>query len=159
MQKELEKYYKECRKKHVKYIAYLLKGNRDAAEDVVQDSFLKAFQKLDQYDSDKGKFSTWFNRILFNTLSDYKRGGFDLRSLDNYFNLVDWLNSEASVSSKLDLAKVISNVEPITSRNVVEKFYLLGWGRDEIANAYDLSPKYVGQICYKFRREAKESLK
>lgn len=159
MTKELEKYYKECRKKHVKYIAYLLKGDKASAEDVVQDSFVKAFQKIDQYDPSKGKFSTWFNRILFNTLSDYRRESDDLKSLENYFNLIDWLNSETSVSSKIDLAKVVSMVEPDSHRKIVEKFYLFGWGRDEIAATYGLSPKYVGQICYKFRREAKESLR
>jgi RNA polymerase sigma-70 factor (ECF subfamily) len=40
-------------------------GNREDAEEVSQDVFLKAYQKLDQFKGDS-KFSTWLYRIAFN---------------------------------------------------------------------------------------------
>lgn len=46
-------------------IAQHLTHNREDAEDVVQEAFLKAFQHLDQFRED-AKFSTWLIRITLN---------------------------------------------------------------------------------------------
>ena len=46
-------------------IAYGLLGNKQDAEEVVQDAFLKAYKKLDGFRGDSS-FSTWFYRILTN---------------------------------------------------------------------------------------------
>lgn len=46
-------------------IAQHLTHNREDAQDIVQDSFLKAFQHLGQFRED-AKFSTWLIRIAFN---------------------------------------------------------------------------------------------
>ncbi len=46
-------------------LAVRLVGARDEAEELVQDSFLRAFRSLDTFRGD-AKFSTWFYRILYN---------------------------------------------------------------------------------------------
>ena len=46
-------------------IAYGLLGNKQDAEEVVQDAFLKAYKKLVDFRGDSS-FSTWFYRILTN---------------------------------------------------------------------------------------------
>ena len=47
-------------------IAYRICGNMQDAEDVVQESFVKAFRNLHSFRADS-KFSTWFYRIVYNT--------------------------------------------------------------------------------------------
>lgn len=47
-------------------IAYRICDNRQDAEDVVQDSFVKAYKNLRSYRAES-KFSTWFYRIVYNT--------------------------------------------------------------------------------------------
>lgn len=47
-------------------IAYRIVNNREDAEEIVQDSFLKAFRSLKKFRRDS-KFSTWFYRIVVNT--------------------------------------------------------------------------------------------
>ncbi|MFZ1977559.1 MAG: RNA polymerase sigma factor [Bacteroidota bacterium] len=47
-------------------IAYRIAGNREDAEEIVQDSFLKAFRSLDKFRKDS-KFSTWLYRIVVNS--------------------------------------------------------------------------------------------
>lgn len=47
-------------------IAYRVCGNRQDAEDIVQNAFVKAFHNLHTFRSDS-KFSTWFYRIVYNT--------------------------------------------------------------------------------------------
>src|SRR3954470_22773500 len=46
-------------------IANHITQNREDAEDVVQDAFLKAYQKLDQF-QEQSKFYTWLVRIAVN---------------------------------------------------------------------------------------------
>jgi RNA polymerase sigma-70 factor (ECF subfamily) len=50
-------------------LAYRMTGNQEDAEDVVQDSFLRAFRRLDQLDG-RGSFGTWLYRIAANCSVD-----------------------------------------------------------------------------------------
>ena len=50
-------------------LAYRMTGNQQDAEDVVQDSFLRAFRRLDQFDG-RASFGTWLYRIAANCSSD-----------------------------------------------------------------------------------------
>jgi RNA polymerase sigma-70 factor (ECF subfamily) len=46
-------------------LAVRLIGNREEAEELVQDSFVRAFRSLDEFRGD-ARFGTWFYRILYN---------------------------------------------------------------------------------------------
>ncbi len=52
-------------------VAYRILGDADAAEDVTQESFIKAFQRLKQYRG--GSFKAWLLRIITNTCYDALR--------------------------------------------------------------------------------------
>lgn len=51
--------------RHLLTVAMRITKNREDAEDVVQDSFLKVFKKIDSFRADS-KFATWLNRIAIN---------------------------------------------------------------------------------------------
>lgn len=54
--------------------AYRLCGRPDEAEDVVQDAFLKLWDRPDVYDPARGaKFTTWFYRVVTNLTLDRMR--------------------------------------------------------------------------------------
>lgn len=53
-------------------VAYSLCLNRHDAEDILQDAYLKAWKKFDEYDQDK-KFINWMTTIVRNTGIDLKR--------------------------------------------------------------------------------------
>lgn len=56
--------------------AFRMTGRAAEAEDMVQDAFLKIWQKPDLWKDDKGaKFTTWFYRILVNQNIDRMRKG------------------------------------------------------------------------------------
>ena len=46
-------------------LAYSMTSNEQDAEDVVQEAFLRAFRRLDQYDA-RARFSSWLFRITAN---------------------------------------------------------------------------------------------
>lgn len=54
------------------HIAFDFARDREAAKDLSQDAFLKAFMNLKKFDGRSG-FYTWFYRILVNVCLDYKR--------------------------------------------------------------------------------------
>jgi RNA polymerase sigma-70 factor (ECF subfamily) len=47
-------------------IAYRIMGNRDDAEDAIQDAWMKAYVHLKTFDG-RAKFSTWLTRIAINS--------------------------------------------------------------------------------------------
>ena len=53
-------------------LAYRLTGNQEDAEDVVQETFLRAFRQLGRFESRSG-FGTWIHRIAVNCAMDLLR--------------------------------------------------------------------------------------
>jgi RNA polymerase sigma-70 factor (ECF subfamily) len=47
-------------------LAFRICGNREEAEEIAQDAFLKAFRSLKKFQM-KSSFSTWLYRIVYNT--------------------------------------------------------------------------------------------
>jgi RNA polymerase sigma-70 factor (ECF subfamily) len=112
-------------------IACRICGNRQDAEDIVQDAFVKAFHNLHTFRSDS-KFSTWFYRIVYNTAItairsvpyqiqyvDYERTGdeaamySDLETLDQ----LEEAEQEALLNKALELI-------PPDERVILTLFYL-----------------------------------
>ncbi len=58
-----------------KVLGYLTKkvSDRDLAEDLASDVFLKVYEKLDTFDAKKASLSTWIYTITQNRLKDYYR--------------------------------------------------------------------------------------
>ena len=53
-------------------IAFRISGNKQDAEDIVQESYLKAYRNLSSFRSES-KFSTWLYRIVYNTAVTHAR--------------------------------------------------------------------------------------
>ena len=63
------------------HLGYRMTGNRQEAEDVVQETFLRVYRNLDRYD-ESHKFSTWIYRIATNLCIDRLRKRRSVYSLD-----------------------------------------------------------------------------
>ncbi|WP_130615108.1 RNA polymerase sigma factor SigW [Cohnella abietis] len=71
----------EMYKDKLYHLAYRMTGNRQEAEDVVQEAFLRVYKNLDRYDENQ-KFSTWIYRITTNLCIDRLRKRKAIYSLD-----------------------------------------------------------------------------
>lgn len=58
--------------RHVFRLAYRITGNEEDAEDVVQETFLKAYRSLERFEA-RAEFSTWLHRIAANCAVDLVR--------------------------------------------------------------------------------------
>jgi RNA polymerase sigma-70 factor (ECF subfamily) len=54
-------------------LAYRMTGSAEDAEDVVQDTFVRAYRQLARFES-RSNFATWLYRIAFNCAIDHLRG-------------------------------------------------------------------------------------
>ena len=55
-------------------VAYRIVGERGAAEDVVQEAFLRAYRFLSRFDQ-RARFSTWLHKVTVNAAIDHLRKG------------------------------------------------------------------------------------
>jgi RNA polymerase sigma-70 factor, ECF subfamily len=62
----------ERHSRNVYKVAYRVTGNPDDAEDVVQETFLKAYRQLDRFE-ERASFGTWLHRIAWNCSVDLLR--------------------------------------------------------------------------------------
>lgn len=69
---EKERLYKEYRDKVFGYIRSRV-NNREDAEDLCEDVFLKAYRAADEYDRERASIGTWIYSITRNTVIDYYR--------------------------------------------------------------------------------------
>lgn len=94
-------------------IAYRVCGNKQDAEDIVQNAFVKAFHNLHAFRSDS-KFSTWFYRIVYNTAVT------ETRSSAYNTEFVDYKITEVSDSySDFDTMEMVEEKERLEIINKV----------------------------------------
>lgn len=55
-------------------LAHRLAGEEDAARDITQDTFIRAFQRLDQFRGE-ASLSTWLHRIAFSVAANARKAG------------------------------------------------------------------------------------
>src|SRR5215218_663463 len=56
----VDRHYARCAR-----VAFRIVGNREDAEEAIQDAFLRAFKALGDYE-DRERFSSWLTRVLVN---------------------------------------------------------------------------------------------
>ncbi|WP_422081140.1 RNA polymerase sigma factor [Ulvibacterium sp.] len=122
------------------YVAMRFVKNTDDAEDITQESFIKAFQKIHQFKGDVS-FGAWLKRIVINKSIDFLKAKKErLVPLDeSYMQVVE--DDDWTVEEGISLEEVRLAMEqlPEKYRCVVMMFLLEGYDHREIANVLGLS--------------------
>jgi RNA polymerase sigma-70 factor (ECF subfamily) len=71
----IDRYVELVERYHVGLIIHCeqLVGDRDEAEDIAQEAFVRAYVRLKEFDPRRARFSTWLYRIATNLAVDYLR--------------------------------------------------------------------------------------
>jgi len=114
--------------------------NKSDAEDVLQDSFITAFQKIHQYNN-KGSFEGWLKRIVINTSLQKYREKTPLKLVKDEQNIE---NKEAVVleiddTINLDFLLQIIQELPDRYRLVFNLYVLDNYAHKEIATMLNIS--------------------
>ncbi|MBN2680969.1 MAG: RNA polymerase sigma factor [Bacteroidales bacterium] len=109
--------------------------NRDEAEDILQDGFVKIFMRIKQY-TGKGSFEGWMKRVMVNTaLSFYRQNlkHYYHQDIDEVSELkFDEASMEESEFSEEEIMEIIKNL-PDGFRIVFNLYAIEGYKHREIA--------------------------
>ena len=113
--------------------------NREEALEIVNDSFLKVFRRLDQYDT-SFPFKAWFRKILINSAIDYFRKFHKHPKYLEMTEIGDLKDSESlySFSSKDDMLPIVQKLPP-AYRMVFNLYVMEEYKHHEIAEILDIS--------------------
>ena len=134
--------------------------NREEALEILNDSFLKSFLKIDQYDSDL-PFKPWLRRILINSSIDYHRKYSQLKE-----NLEVTSSTELATASYNyaldnlefdDLIVVLQKLSP-AYRLVFTLYVVEGFQHQEIAEKLNISIGTSKSNLFKARIKLKSIL-
>lgn len=132
-----------------------------AAEDAMQEAFVKAFCKLEQFKGDV-TFGAWLKRIVINRCLDtIKSKKMETESMDqSVFKIVqdddNWEVSEETTVSEIHDA--IDQL-PDKYRVVVQLFLIEGYDHQEIASIMDISENSSRTNLHRGKTILKETLK
>lgn len=123
-------------------IVFRIVKDEEIAEEILQDVFLKIWDKIDNYDATKGKLFTWMLNIARNQAIDKTRSKEMTKSkktddIDNLVNIID--NQEAS-ELQVDAIGLNVVLERLTKdqKFVVEYLYLKGYTQSELAEEFGI---------------------
>jgi RNA polymerase sigma-70 factor (ECF subfamily) len=123
-------------------VVFRILRNEDIAEEVLHDIFLKIWDKIDQYDSAKGKLFTWMINIARNQAIDKTRSkeiskDQKTRGIENVVNKIDARGYIEQRVEDIGVKDIIKNL-PDEQQFVVEYLYFKGYSQSELAEEFDI---------------------
>ena len=141
-------------------VAYRLLGNREDAEDLVQDAFVAVLQKIDTFERGRG-FSPWFFRILVNRGLNARKAR-ALRTTDEIPAAVAAAGfspeRQAEQTELRDRLRGALATLPERQRVIVELFELEGFGSTEIAEILEIADGTVRWHLHEARKALRQAL-
>jgi RNA polymerase sigma factor (sigma-70 family) len=134
-----EKLYKLMYPKMMSMVRrYINHDKYQLAEEILNNGFLKVFQKIDTYKYE-GSFEGWVRRVVFHSLSDY------IRQNIKYMEKVVLVEKDEVLESNItsnfaynDIMKVVQSL-PETGRAVFNMYAMDGYSHREIAENLGIS--------------------
>ena len=114
--------------------------NREEAEDVLQEGFIKVFKSIAQY-SGSGSFEGWIRRIIVNTaLEAIRKKKLDFSTYDVGY-VEDKYESGYDVTGKMDMKDMLAIIQglPVGYRTVFNLYAIEGYQHKEIAEMLQIS--------------------
>lgn len=115
-------------------------GEREVAEDILQDGFVTLFTRLDSFKGD-GSFEGWARKIFVNTALMYLRKKDALKmseEIDSARNLSTDMTSQMDDIGYKELMRLITTL-PTGFRTVFNMYVVEGYSHKEIAEALSIS--------------------
>lgn len=123
-------------------VIFRILRNESIAEEVLQDAFLKIWDRIDQYDVSRGKLFTWIVNITRNLAIDKIRSKEISREkkTNDLEGLVHIIDKQESVEQKTDSIGVKDSLKdlPEEQQFVVEYLYFKGYTQSELAEDFNI---------------------
>jgi RNA polymerase sigma-70 factor, ECF subfamily len=116
--------------------------SEEIASDVTQDSFVKIWKNLDNYNATKGTIFTWMLNIARNTAIDRIRSQEYVQSkqnleIENYIGVIDNQSNTGLNIDGIGLKTLIDKLKP-EYKQLIDLVYFKGYTQSEIADEFDI---------------------
>lgn len=113
--------------------------NKEIAEEILQKTFLKVWDKIDTYDEDKSNFFTWLAVIARNNAIDQRRlvSFSNNEKTETLDSTVYEMNASVIQTEGIDTAKLLAVLDP-KYKIVLDMMYLQGYSQSEISNELEI---------------------
>ncbi|MCT4582383.1 MAG: sigma-70 family RNA polymerase sigma factor [Flavobacteriales bacterium] len=121
-------------------VCYRYANNQDEAQDLLQDGFIKIFEKLDKY-SGIGSFEGWMRRIIVNTALDNIRKNKKFQLHTDIDETGFKIPSNDFIEERLaaeDLIKILQSI-PIGYKTIFNLYAIEGYSHKEIAEQLNIT--------------------
>ena len=135
-------------------------GNKSDAEDVVQDAFMKVWQKAGQWQPGRAQFSTWLYRVVVNRCLDLKRKPINT-ALDNIAEQSDDRpDAYEDIAARQRQARIAAAVAalPERQRTAIALSYTAGLNNAQAAETMEISVKAFESLLVRAKRELRGQL-
>ena len=123
-------------------IIFRIVKREEWAEEVLQDAFLKIWDRIDAYDESKGRLFTWMMNLTRNLAIDKTRSKEITRSkktddLQDFVHTIDKQEQTEMAVNQIGLLPVL-NTLPTDQKFIVEYLYLQGYTQSEVAEEFGI---------------------
>tara|TARA_R110002012_G_scaffold39425_3_gene109089 strand:+ start:16868 stop:17443 length:576 start_codon:yes stop_codon:yes gene_type:complete len=141
-------------------VAFRILGDNDEAQDILQEAFIKAYYKINQYNF-QATFGSWLKKIVVNQALDYLRKASkwkmnELADEDMTEDLeIDWEDIELQV----DIVKRAIHHLPTGFRTVASLYLMEGYEHKEIAAILSISENTSKSQFHRAKIKIKDYIK
>lgn len=120
-------------------ILRILKQDEGAAEDILQDVFMKIWSKIAMYDASKGTLFTWMINIARNSAIDTLRTvkKVEVHSIDDNVATIDKQHQSGSREDFIGVKEVLTQLKA-EHKIIIDMAYFGGYTQDEIAKSLNI---------------------
>ena len=141
-------------------LAFNMLGNREDAEDICQETFIRVYSNLDKFDL-QSPFRNWFYTILSNRCLDLLRKrrrffSFFKKMKEEYADNMSTQSSSSSRSKPL-ASKILEGLSP-KERVTLCLWASEGYSSAEIGQVMKCSPSTARVLLYKARKKIKNKM-
>jgi len=140
-------------------LAYKMLKNREEAEEIAQDTFIKIFKSVGKFKGDS-KFSTWVYKVTYNTCLDYlkkKKRGINITYIEDFdlqqLKTLDKISNAIDEKEKNQLIHDCLNVLPSEEAFLLTLFYFEQQSTEEIAKIMDTNANNIKIKLYRTRKK------
>jgi len=142
-------------------LAERLLGERDEAEDALQDAFSRLWTRASGFDPAAARFTTWFYRVVANACTDRLRRRKRLQALPEHWDAIDPAQpADEGLSRRQRAGEVRQALERLPDRQklAVVLCYFEGLTNVEAADVLAVSVKALESLLVRARRTLKADL-
>ncbi len=133
-------------------VTYKMVRDKDVAEELLQDTFIKIWMYLDSYNPIKGTLFTWMLNIARNTCKDYLRSKHyhnQMMSSGNGLEWIDYVNNPNLITYQDENKELYQLTQTLEEKykEIIDHVYIYGYTQEEVSKTLKIPIGTVKTRC------------